>query len=709
MDFDDGWGLIWDDVENQVLQATPKSCPLQRPEVVLQPRIPAVFHVSKAHAPGTPRTVGSGPQLTVAGLAKAAPLVPTGYDPVRFPLNHHVSNAARPYARVHREEYHPDSLKVRSNAGDLPEPGDEQPMVPVLCPSTAAALPCPPINKGDKVETRYPKVRTSTTIQLTRSKLTSENSFLVAQFTELLERFGHSSEVFVSLASSPFADDHRKRLLNNYAATTVFRYLQAVSKFARVTSQLGLDLCTLSEAQLADILTVMQLSKTCDTDSDVMSGNFTIKALRWWHKVAGVTHFQICFSPLVDSFLKTKLSKDRREAPPLPLWLVFQWERRVLQSAATTYETLMLGSFLFIIYAGLRFADAQRLNVDSLVFNYQELRGLVWRSKTMSAGHPFGVQSSGLCSTGTFTWLFKSLRTWDEVMRDLGIPRSQCDFLIPSMQPDGTFSAWEPLDYASTTRIFRAMILTPWKRFQGDHPLAKQQLTYTLHSMKATLLSFGPQLGNLVSDSDRLLQGHHKDQKQSLNLYGRDSVWGSLRYQRTVISQIQQGWRPTTAQHRGGQFPLVEPTVVLERYKKDAPEYHFEWLPFSVQQEPQEIVQDLTEGSDSSESESSSSVNGSNSEGSVQDSRSRSKKQTIQETFEVDEAIFARHRRVTHAMVIVEDDMESRPFFREQYWKAACGARMKHAETEFLDEWQPSMAFCQHAGCKRVWASINLA
>jgi hypothetical protein len=196
-------------------------------------------------------------------------------------------------------------------------------------------------------------VRPSTTIQLTRSKLTSENSFLVAQFAELLALFGDSSEVHRSLVSSPFADDHRKRLLNNYAATTVFRYLQAVQKFVRVTTQLGMDIHALSESQLADVLTVMQHSKSCDTDRDVSSGNFTIKALRWWHKIAGVTNFQIWFSPLVDSFLKTKVSKDRREAPPLPLWVLFQWERRVLQSAATVYETLMLGAFLLITWAGL--------------------------------------------------------------------------------------------------------------------------------------------------------------------------------------------------------------------------------------------------------------------------------------------------------------------------------------------------------------------
>ena len=565
---------------------------------MITPRLPAVFQVSTVHATGT--------RLTVAGLSTATPMATSGYESVRFQLNHHLFNADNPHARAYRDEYHPASLHVSSNASDLPEPGDEQPLVPGLSTSTAAMLPCPPINKGTKVE-----------INLTRSKLTSENSFLVVNFAELLELFGNFSEVFMSLSSLPFAAAHRKRLFNNYALHTVFWYLQAVNQFARVTSQLGLDLGTVSEPQLANVLTVMQLSRQCDTDSDVASGNFTIKAFCWWHQVAGITFFQICFSLLVESSWNTKLSKDIWEAPPLPWWLVLQWECRVLQSAATNYDTMMLESCILIIHACLRFAAAQRLNVDSLVLNHLELRGLVCRSETMSTGHQFGVPSSGLCSTSAFTWFFKLLRTWDEIMRDLGTPRSQCDFRIYYMQPEATFSVWKPLDCAGTTRIFRATILTPWKRFQGDHHLTQQQLTCTLHSMTATLLSVGPLLGTLVVDSDRLLQGHHQDQKQSLNVYSCDAVWGSLRYQRMVISLIQQGWRPITEQHRGGQFPLVRPILVLERYKKDALAYQFEWLPFFVQQGTQDFVQDLTNESNGSDSESSSSARASNSTGSV--------------------------------------------------------------------------------------------
>ena len=250
------------------------------------------------------------------------------------------------------------------------------------------------------------------------------------------------------------------------------------------------------------------------------------------------------------------------------------------------------------------------------------------------------------------------------------------------MQPDGTIPVFEPLDHAGTMRIFRTMLLTPWKRFQGPHLLEHVQLNYTLHSMKATLLSFGPQLGSFVSDSDRLLQGHHQDPKRSLNLYGRDSVWGSLRYQQTVISEIQKGWRPKTAQHRGGQFPLTEPQVTLERFKKVAPAYTFMWLPFSqpadthaplLSQDSDPIASDMD-----SDSSSSSSSSDTSSIAEVTQSESKNEDKP-REVIQADEAVFAKHRKVTHAMVTCHDDNGSRPFQLDNYWKAACGAWVLHS------------------------------
>ena len=90
-----------------------------------------------------------------------------------------------------------------------------------------------------------------------------------------------------------------------------------------------------------------------DKAKDVPSGNFTIQALRWLHKVLGDSNLQNCFPPFVDSFWKTKLNPDKRE----------------------------------------------------------ELLGMIWQSKSMAAGHPFGVQASELCSLGIFPWIYRFLRT----------------------------------------------------------------------------------------------------------------------------------------------------------------------------------------------------------------------------------------------------------------------------------------------------------
>ena len=541
---------------------------------------------------------------------------------------------------------------------------------------------------------------TSQQSQLVRLRKPSDSEMIINKFDALLNEFGSESDVFQALSQSQFPDAHRNRLLDAYAASTVFRYLQAVQQFSTTLKTLGFSLPELSVPQLVDCLAAMSHAKSMTSDS--MSGNFTLKALRWFRKIAGVSSLAIAYSPLADSFLKVRLTSDKKEAPPLPLWILFHWERRILYSQSTIFEVIMLGSYLFMAWSSIRFSDAQRLNVESLVLTDQVLRGMVWRSKTRSNGHPFGIVSSGICSTGSFTWLVKFLRTWDTLLADASI--STGDFLIPDLSEDGKWLSHEPLDYASALKIFRRFLQTPWKSFSGKHPLEDMQLNYTLHSLKATLLSFGPQLGSAVDPDDRLQQGHHADPRKSLHLYGRDSVWGSLRYQQTVVSKIREGFRPKTAQHRGGQSPLVEPPVVVELFKKQASEYTYRWLPFSQQQVSTEIMDERLE-EDSSTSSSSSSASSSKSVADKGNQRSSGASVKQPKQLEpVDEVILAKHRRVTHAMVVSPNPGSGFPQHQGQSWKPACGTHMSHGETVFLDEWSNNLSFCQHPGCKRAWA-----
>ena len=252
------------------------------------------------------------------------------------------------------------------------------------------------------------------------------------------------------------------------------------------------------------------------------------------------------------------------------------------------------------------------------------------------------------------------------------------------------------------------MLYTPWKRFSGQHPLDDMQLNYILHSAKATLLSFGPQLGSAVDSDDRLQQGHHADPRKSLQLYGRDSVWGALRYQQTVVQKIRTGFRPKTAQHRGGQKPLVEPHVHLEFFKKQAAEYVYQYLPFSAPNPTIEVDEaPLTEEIRSSSASESDGSSQPNDEVDVQD-KSATLAQTHADSAFVDEVILAKHRRVTHAMVVQNSEDPDTPRYLEKHWRPACGTHMSHDDTNFLSEWNHNLCFCQHPGCKKAWAAAGM-
>ena len=110
----------------------------------------------------------------------------------------------------------------------------------------------------------------------------------------------------------------------------------------------------------------------------------------------------------------------------------------------------------------------------------------------------------------------------------------------------------------------RAQVTSPVRNFlqEADIPQA-QALSYTLHSLKVTMLSWMAQLD--LPLSARTLQGHHA-LAGSMQLYSRDDVWPALRAQLSVWEAIQRGFTPMLPQHRGGQNPLQENTPVLSDF-----------------------------------------------------------------------------------------------------------------------------------------------
>ena len=534
-----------------------------------------------------------------------------------------------------------------------------------------------------------------------RARQPSANPYLVKKWHFVLEQLGSASQLFEACAQSPFGYQHADRILDGIAPSTALQYLTAVCNFLRVCQDMQCSIVGLTDGGMADLILVISLSRS--SDSSGISRASTIKALRWLRRHALVDSLQCVYSALVDSFIKIKHPRDKKEAAPFPLWVLVQWERRILQSSCSDIEVLILGTFLFMAFSGLRFADLQRINLRSLVWSKTDVRGLCWRSKTQTHGHPFGLISSGFLSKGPHNWLWRFLTALDATLT-LHQP-SDPDFLLPDCSNTEVNPAYIPMSYAKALSFLRVWIHAPWR--SGESPLHALELNYTIHGLKATFLSWGPQLHDKVSDDQRLQQGHHQDPRQSLRLYGRDSVWGALTFQKQIVKEVQNGFRPQIAQHRGGQAPLKEPPVTLEYYRKDLPDFDafdFSWFHFdrpASSSTPAPVDTVVSSSESSSESDSSDS--------SASTSAPAQKKARVQPTSHStpDECVMGRYRSVIHAMVIALDDFEWRPTYAGSRFRSACGRKMTGKETQFLSEWDTHSSLCQHPGCRKIWASLD--
>ena len=539
---------------------------------------------------------------------------------------------------------------------------------------------------------------------LVRTKQPSSNPTIVTMFNNLLSVFGDASSVGTQLADSSFRDIHLSRVIDGYAASTLMKYMSSVGNFIRTCKELGHSFMDISELQLADILITIQLSKSSDTSG--CSSTSTLKALRWWQKVAGVTKWkELLFAPMIQSFLTTKLPVDRAESVPIPLWCIIQWEKRVLTSSCPEPMILVLGFFLVLIWGSLRFSDAQRIDLRSLVYNGENLRGLSWRTKTTNRGQAFGVIGQGLLSKRSFHWMHRYLLTLDAVLDRAGA--DFIDYLMPDVVDQaGVILPLRPMSYATALKWLRYCIGVPWKQQTGSR---LDPSVFTIHSCKATVLSWSAQQAHLLTEEARLQQGHHRiGSKGSLRLYSRDDVHPALRLQGILRDSIHQGWRPTVPQHRGSQSALVEPAVgVIEQYSK-AGEMTFKWFLFGAPSDPEILpIQPENESQDAAASSSSSDSSDSSSSSEQQKDIASKKPVRAPATYS-QLCCGVTHFGVGHAMIPDESTNESSLIWQDLPWKTACGRRLSKT-TKMMDVSQSNLvqAFCNHPGCRRAWNSLH--
>ena len=696
-----------------VLSASPKALPkaLPLPSCLsrsVRPRIASPFQVTQlaSSSPAIVRTSGPVVNLQLPGLPVPQPnSIDRGSESFPAHTGVRLLNRDCGLAAPFFSQPTPQSLQLDS--------GDSQSLA---CDVKTVPEGLQFLSKRGLNSAPTPKpavLRLSTAASaLTRVRVSSTSPVVWKLWTQVISDLQDISSVIAQLQRSQYVDEHSARFLNQFAATTLVRYLTSLRQFLQLCRTMRVALSDLSDSCLADLLVCGALARRSDGSGPKCS--VTLKALRWASKQLGIRVFDCAFGSLVASFEKQKLPVDRKESLPFPLFLLMKWERRILQAQASVKETIILGGFLMLCFTGLRFSDLQRSTLATWQLDDSSLRGLTWRAKTCSTCTPFGMVLSGFLSQGQYTWVHKFLNTLEWLYK--GQDAHQIDFALPSFQDqDQPVEPFEAMSYAEALFYLRQYMTLPWS-------VASAQLTldvssYSLHGLKATLLSWAAQAN--LSENDRRMHGKHKPAQMSVQLYSRDDIEGSIRLQTTLISRVVQGWRPTTPLGRGGQQPLIEPQFVMERFRKQLPSFSWDFFQFHSKSQLQLFVDAaphsdttsaLSDDVDSSSSSSSSSSSDSEIEqGTSKKSTKRPPTSRVDTVGPADEALFGLHRNTWHVMVQCQDYHSDLPSWQEKPLKTACGKSLSshRIQVGFDLQLKSSQYLCSHAGCHKAFTSLD--
>ena len=153
---------------------------------------------------------------------------------------------------------------------------------------------------------------------------------------------------------------------------------------------------------------------------------------------------------LIRAFL-TQPTTDRKEALPLPMAVVVEWERYICSPHCPQDLRLFLGGLLLALHGGLRFGDLQRIRLNSLSLTSHSLRGVCWQTKTTKRGQPFAVTLHGISGRALDSlWVLPFLRAvqsaWLATESAMGLSVVP-DFILPVLtnlgglaRPNSTYS-----------------------------------------------------------------------------------------------------------------------------------------------------------------------------------------------------------------------------------------------------------------------------
>ena len=405
---------------------------------------------------------------------------------------------------------------------------------------------------------RLPALGTTTT---TKAFEDSRRSACEATFTGLLQACGDASELWLGIRDSPAQTSHTHQILLALAHTTLSKYLRCVAAFLDWLQSFACSLLDIAWPCLADYLYAARRSASEDRASNRLPPTTAIKALRWFARVAQISSLQAAMhAPLVGSYALPGAARDRREAYPLPMSLVCEWERKICRPACPLPLLLWLGAALLCVHASLRWSDAMRVEWSSLSLTSTHLHGTCYKTKTSSHGQPFAVHICGFTGHLPSTcWVLAWLAGLTQALQLH--PQAQPDFLFPLADiSKPALPCLMPSSYHHSLQTLRWAACLPWHEWWDPNDkqalLPEESRQLALHCLKSCLLAAAAQLR--LPREDRMQQGKHRD---SAGLYSRDDTIASLHVQEKVRQALHSGWRPARSMARGGQAPLPEPPL----------------------------------------------------------------------------------------------------------------------------------------------------
>ena len=214
-----------------------------------------------------------------------------------------------------------------------------------------------------------PKKR-SRRADLLRVRQPSSNPTLVQMFVSILSMLGESSKVYMDLHESPNFAEHASRLLDKFAASTVLKYCSTALHFFKLLSSLGYFMETITVVQMAGRYSPRQFIEQVQWSWSMWrSCNYQGIAVVIQNCHGWVFLHTLMYHQVINAFVVAKHTRDQQETAPFSLWVIMQFERRILQRNTPDWEVAFLGAVLTCVYGGLRFADAQRLPFRSFVLD----------------------------------------------------------------------------------------------------------------------------------------------------------------------------------------------------------------------------------------------------------------------------------------------------------------------------------------------------